>query len=536
MNMRKNSLIEQIKKHNQEIAFFATISVCFTVFIYHLTQSPLWYDEAIEYWFSKIANGTTPGWRMYNSMYERICSTYQPPLYNYIMHCWLFVFDTEFGFRLLGAVVMTIGCAGIYAVSQTLTSNIRWSVCATILYTLLPQTVYYAQECAEYYLMLCFTIWMLFFFLKSIRSVSIPSLAGFYICACLAVCSQYGAAFIVAGLWFPLTIFTMKKKNRKLNTAQATLTFLSVFAVALPLYIWFLRPQMQSHITSLAGGHLPDFWINPIFDFLHAIYKTFYFSFLGGRLPAPVMCAICFALLIFALLAVRLISIDKKEDAMMYMPFAAGIVLSFLMYYLAVIFKFYAYTSYGVGFGFRWGLAFMPVWYIGLLLMVYLAQNSLKNLYPKIHRPIFRATLVALSLYAAICTILVLRGTRKDSSREVAETWYSEEAYKEKTIVSQWEDAAFQFYLVHSKDYRENYQQNIITFDSIDRTASTDELLLLLEEKLGKDLPKKLYFVGRESNENYLLAFKNLGYERDNVYNDSYSDHAMLIRYVRIED
>ena len=278
MKKDMNLIIEQSRTHKQKIAFFTAMLACFAVFVFNLTRSPLWYDEAIEYWFSKVANGHTPGWRMYTSMYERICSTYQPPLYNWLMYCWLLIFDSEFGFRLLGALIMTIGCAGIYGIVQSVTNSKRWSVGVTILYALIPRTVYYAQECAEYYLMLCFVIWMLYFFFKCIRSISVSNLVGFYVCACLSVCSQYGAAFVVAGLWIPLTIVTAKKKNRKLNISQITLTFISLFAVALPLYIWFLHPQIQRQHAPLASGHIPSFWKNPFFDFLLAIYKTFYFS------------------------------------------------------------------------------------------------------------------------------------------------------------------------------------------------------------------------------------------------------------------
>lgn len=54
-----------------------------------MTNSALWYDEAIEYFYSKIMIGKVPGGFDTQNMYERITSTFQPPLYNVFMNIWL---------------------------------------------------------------------------------------------------------------------------------------------------------------------------------------------------------------------------------------------------------------------------------------------------------------------------------------------------------------------------------------------------------------------------------------------------------------
>ena len=78
------------------------VLVAMSIFYFsHLTTSGLWYDEAIEYFYSKYMTGTIPvGMPQTENMYERICFTYQPPLYNLLMYLWLSVFDSESTFRL----------------------------------------------------------------------------------------------------------------------------------------------------------------------------------------------------------------------------------------------------------------------------------------------------------------------------------------------------------------------------------------------------------------------------------------------------
>ncbi len=59
-----------------------------------LTNAPLWFDEAVEYWYSKVMVGELP-YDGYTNMYQRIVSTFQPLLYNVIMYFWLKISDSE---------------------------------------------------------------------------------------------------------------------------------------------------------------------------------------------------------------------------------------------------------------------------------------------------------------------------------------------------------------------------------------------------------------------------------------------------------
>lgn len=98
-------------KDNRQIIEEIVVGFAFTFFFlvtcYKLTNAPLWYDETIEYWYSKVMVGSLP-WDSMNSvdshfenMYQRIVSTFQPPLYNFLMYFWLKISSTEWWFRFL---------------------------------------------------------------------------------------------------------------------------------------------------------------------------------------------------------------------------------------------------------------------------------------------------------------------------------------------------------------------------------------------------------------------------------------------------
>lgn len=87
---------------------------------------------------------------MTQNMYERIISTFQPPLYNLLMFVWLRISDSELWFRLAGVIFGFIGMIGIYRGIYNVTKS-RITASITIVFcSFTYRLVYYWQECAEY--------------------------------------------------------------------------------------------------------------------------------------------------------------------------------------------------------------------------------------------------------------------------------------------------------------------------------------------------------------------------------------------------
>ena len=93
------------------------IMFCFIFFLFmmalNLLHSAPWGDEWVEYYYSQTAIRT-------GDLYNRIIGTFQPPLYNFLMHFWLKMDQTILWFRLFNVF---IGCvAGLFLLLASILS------------------------------------------------------------------------------------------------------------------------------------------------------------------------------------------------------------------------------------------------------------------------------------------------------------------------------------------------------------------------------------------------------------------------------
>ena len=108
----------------------------------------------------------------------------------------------------------------------------------------------------------------------------------------------------------------------------------------------------------------------------------------------------------------------------------------------------------------------------------------------------------------------------KDDIREVTNLWYINDLNSSITLVHQWEDAGFQFYLRHDSRYEEGYQDNIFTTGIWLRTAKTEEINQKLVE-MGIFDYNDFYYIGTKSfNEEFIInAIMDNGYKYNYLYN-----------------
>ena len=65
----------QMLKRFQRKEYFclaAVLLVFLLMSLYKLTDAPLWYDEIVEFYYSKYLSGPIQGVSIYNSLYERL--------------------------------------------------------------------------------------------------------------------------------------------------------------------------------------------------------------------------------------------------------------------------------------------------------------------------------------------------------------------------------------------------------------------------------------------------------------------------------
>ena len=249
--------------------------IVFAFFIFtmafQLTHSSLWGDEWVEYNYSQ--EETSSG-----ILYEIILTTFQPPLYNYLMHYWLLIDNSILWFRLFNVF---IGVGSGILLYLTVKKLCGWkTACVTLgILAAVYEWVYCTQECAEYALMLFF-LFLAFYAWTACHEKFHYGKMALFILACVgAAYSQYGSAFVVLPLllffWLRnMTDKTVPVSRKVILTVSYVLSF-ALFAV--PLYIYFAAPQLErngiaTNAVTLTGEtllKLPFVMGNLIGYFLH---------------------------------------------------------------------------------------------------------------------------------------------------------------------------------------------------------------------------------------------------------------------------
>ena len=439
-------------KQKRTLVYFAVFTVILVIYLMRATASGLWFDESIEFYFSRTLRGPVPGARGNNSLYDRILLTYQPPLYNWLMYVWLLIYDSEFWFRLAGVLVTLIGGAGICAALKEITDS-DWAALGSAVYLLAGGVSEYALEAGEYNLLMCMMCWSLCFYLRAWKKGTRGTVLGFIVFACLAVYSQYGAVFLIVPMYVALLLKCVKRRE---NIRELVFSTLFAAAAAALLVYFFLMKQMQ-HQGSIAVSHVPVFAYGAI-DIFVSFAKTFAFTFHGFKWIQAAAALPAGGMLLIALL--------KKDKTLLNLLLI--VIVGWIAYYLLTACSFYGYNGTWnpnqlgtANIGGRYSLMFAPLLNVLLIYGIYRFFKQLPER-PGIHKKISALALCLLVAYSAVGVGSILATKKKDDIREATQAWYSQEAYHSKTIINKWDDALFQFYLTHHPDYSDAYQQNII--------------------------------------------------------------------------
>lgn len=170
--------------------------------------------------------------------------------------------------------------------------------------------------------------------------------------------------------------------------------------------------------------------------------------------------------------------------------------------------------------GNRYGLAFVPFWVLLLNFGVYsFLEFSKEKCNARIVKMIQIFSVSAAVVFCIIGVRTILVSKVKDDIREVTEAWYAENASESRTLVHQWDDANFQFYLTQNSDYSESYQSNIESAGLWIRSATENEFMEELE-KMGYFSVGDFYYICpcSGSYEAFLNVMNEKGYLVDVIY------------------
>ncbi len=460
---------------NKEVWILVSIFIFFgLIYISQLTSSGLWYDEAIEYFYSKYMTGSVPVNpvdQTGNNMYERICITYQPPLYNILMFFWLQLFDSESGFRLAGVITTFIGSLGFYLAIRRI-AGYKWGAMGLSLYLSTAAIAYYALECGEYNLMLCMECWMLYFYTTCAQSqqdiASWHSLIGFFIFASLSVYSQYGAAFIIIGLSFSLCYLFVKSKNYISFYRLIILGIATIIVSIIPLYIFFISIQMGNQGSS-SVTHSPVFVGNVLGGIPYSLYKSFHEHIkwvFSSSLAFSWFSVKIMQITVYGIIAITFISMYLKSKLSIM---SSSIIASFVCYIVFFILSacsFYAYNWWDGHLGCyniinykRYVLFFVP-------LLLFTISIGLINILKRLHNNKYRLSIVCVFIVLAIfifnLSFCLYNRKMKSDVREITLEWLEKKDSDHKMVVQGACAPQFMYYIQHSSDNNEKMLDNII--------------------------------------------------------------------------
>lgn len=424
---RENKLLSQKN--------WTIVAYCFFVFmmIYNLLHSSPWGDEWIEYVYSQknISDG---------ALYRAIISTFQPPLYNLLMHFWLELGTSILWFRLFNVILGGVSGIFLYLTIKKLTNSTVANITLVML-SVCYQWIYCIQECSEYALMLMFEFGAFYFYTKYQENMNSLKYEIIFVFMCIgAMYSQYGAFFFVA----PLLLFHLMKQIKYKNKANMIRTISiyggSLVLFAFPLYYFFARIQIGvNEISEHAVVVHPIKLIKDFFMVFGGLLKYVY-NIMGTPLSDVVIAIAIILLFIGIILSI------KKSTNIIVKEFIFIFITAYILFVILVSFQIYAmvHPNQSAGYYSRYAYFFIPLMSIIIPTIVFEFIRQVKNIQlKKISSAIIVTSFVCIGV---ISFPMLLNNWHKAYDDEFIEIWYNNAGFTEDTYLNNTAKLAFNYY------------------------------------------------------------------------------------------
>ena len=464
--------------------------------LYKLTDTPLWYDEMIEFYYSKYLTGQIRGVSLCSNLYERLqTNSFQPPLYNLVMHVWLLFGESEWWFRFSGVVFGVLGMLGLYACVRELAG---WQAAALSVFvsSFIYELSYYVKEAAEYNMMLMLLYWLLYLYFRTLRNLTLKNIIWFTAVSVVLLYTQYGAVLGILPLAVSLFVRAWRQRESRKLCVKVALIYIAAGAVfGLPLYFLLFRIQME--MNQSVNYYTVAFEKNNIlYDFFKTLLTTAQWLFTESKTRFEPVFGL--ALPAAALIAVLSVRFRKNRE---FNDFLASCIAIWLIYYALVRSGIYAYGDFGN----RYSLFLLPVWSVLTVCLANEAFGLLKLLKVSWKRLAYQGALGAFLLvllgYCAYGFYRISIFDVKSDTRSVVRIWYEEEGYESPTYVVFGEAPSFTYYLTHDDRFREEYWDNILfEYENVEDVYDPQEYWEFFSDAWDGQPPEHFYLsIGHEN-------------------------------------
>ena len=505
-------------KIDKKFIIFAIIVSLFFIFsmVNNLMHSPLWGDEWTEFSVSRAAlfdssislfneGGTINFKTLHHTIFKmfplfaRCLVTFQPPLYNVLMHFYLMISNSLLWFRLFNVFISLISGVYLYKTIKLL-SNKWMSLVGLVLLSTFYQWIYTVQECSEYCLMLLFEFMAIYYFLRlqldidNSKPLDYKTLLFFLSSATAAIYSQYGAVFVcVPMIVIFFTQILVGKKAEEIKTVIKTYIFYFVF-LAIPLLVTYVRVQFRNN--KLTEYTIP---IDKSFltDFFPNIGKMIFY--IHGVNLNEILCIVVG--IIFTLVMIYIFCTEKSNSAKRNIILTMGI--SYIIYYILVKKHIYAmvHANQSGGFFSRYAVFFIPIIVLLIIMsldkLLFSKKNSLKLI-----GCILSIILVVESVFSYK---KILKNWEKTADFKMMEIYIEKKGYEIPTVLlgtSRW--CGFRDYLKDYISQTKIYDEIDLELDSfwiyaVDWTKEANETIHKFIEDSPEYKVTKYYDDGRDN-------------------------------------
>lgn len=430
------------------ILVLLSFALFFFLMRYHLLHSALWGDELYEYnvGMVSIKNG---------EMYRVVTETFQPPLYNVIMHFWLKIKpDNLLWFRLFNVVIGMIAGVYLFLTQLELFKNRLVGCASLIVLGFCYYWIYAIQECSEYALMLVALFAAIYYYTryKNTKKLRYEIL---FIGGCIAAMySQYGAVFVIGPLLaIHLIDRFLSEKELKPKIRTCVLYLISLLVFALPLYHYFLKIQLANNqIADYAGG----FSLKDIPGIITQLGLNIGYLWNLNRF-GPVKMILSYLWIPF-LAAVLVIAFRKYKGSALF-PLALTLLTGYVLHYFLVVMKIYAMLGPNSSSGFftRYSYFYIPVLAVVIPAGIYVIAQQ----FPAGAALKKTAAGAALLVLCIVCWPAIQKNWHKAYDDYYAKAWMERKGYEETTyLIGGSCEAAFDWYV--SRAYGWEYKKNIV--------------------------------------------------------------------------
>ena len=449
----RSRLLSVCTTNKEQITTLLVFAFFIFTMVFKLTHSSLWYDEWVEYHVSQASI-------LSGDLYNGIISTFQPPLYNFLMHFWLKVDDSILWFRLFNVFIGLLSGIFLYL---TLKKICHWKVACIAVASLGAsyQWVYCIQECSEYAIMLFFLFFAIYEYILCIDKFSFPKMWLFILTCIGAVYSQYGAGFVVVPLLVLFFYKTVLCKEYSSKTKRMVIVSYVVSFVffALPLFFFFARQQIAHNAI---GDNTVPISLDMLIRLPSAIGNIIgYFFNLHSENSRKILWGLFGILLSFFSLCILL----KKNTEWVKKSIILVLWATYAIHFLLTELHIYAMIHPGQSLGFlsRYSYFYFPIFFVSVPVLFY-EMNRQGGL-------MIRKSILMLCGAGCLCLFLslysLLGNWYKAKDNIYAKIWEENQGWKEPTYVLGSAKYAFDYYIPRfENETEEMYEQVVFTSDA----------------------------------------------------------------------